>query len=192
MLPLYELVINDDDHSGVTAVALVDAPAIEVNFHAFSKQNPIKFQTFNNEKRIIAGFLMLANKRIYRNDERGEYDVFFSAPTIERIVNKYHKNQYSNRVNPMHESMLILPDIYMVSDFIIDSTKGINTPAGFDTQPDGSWFGMFKVNNDEIWNEYIKTGIFKGFSVEGFFEDVPVELSEADLKKLSGFLEHLN
>lgn len=189
MLPLYELVINDDDHSGVTAVALVDNPAIEVNFHAFSKQNPIKFQTFNNEKRIIAGFLMLANKKIYRNDSKGEYDVFFSAPTIEKIVNKYHKNQYSNRVNPMHESMLILPDIYMVSDFIIDSTKGINTPNGFDVQPDGSWFGMFKVNNDEIWNEYIKTGIFKGFSVEGFFEDVPVELSIDELKKLNEVLE---
>lgn len=190
MLPLFELVINDEDESGVTAVALVDNPAIEVNWMAFSKQSNIKFQTFNSEKRIIAGFLMLANSKIYRSDERGEYEVVFRPNTIEQIVNKYHKNQYTNRVNPMHESMMILPDIYMVSDFIIDSTKGINTPMGFDKQPDGSWFGMFKVNNDEIWNDYIKTGVFKGFSVEGFFKDVPVEVSEEEIKSVAEFLKH--
>lgn len=190
MLPLYELVINDEDESGVTAVALVDNPAIEVNWMAFSKQSNIKFQTFNSEKRIIAGFLMLANSKIYRSDERGEYEVVFRPQTIEQIVNKYHKNQYTNRVNPMHESMMILPDIYMISDFIIDSAKGINTPVGFDKQPDGSWFGMFKVNNDEIWNDYIKTGIFKGFSVEGFFKDVPVEVTEEEVKSVAKFLEH--
>lgn len=190
MLPLYELVINDEDESGVTAVALVDNPAIEVNWMAFNKQPQLKFQTFNSEKRIIAGFLMLANTKIFRSDERGEYEVVFRPNTIEQIVNKYHRNQYTDRVNPMHESMMLLPDIYMVSDFIIDSAKGINTPTGYGKQNDGSWFGMFKVNNDEVWNDYIKTGVFKGFSVEGFFKDVPVEVSEEEIKKVAEFLKH--
>jgi hypothetical protein len=192
MLPLYELRISDDDHSGVTGVALVDSPAIEVNFQAFHEHKAYKFETVSNEKRILAGPLMIPNTRIYRNDSRGEYDVFFSKETIEQIVDKYHKNQYGQRVNPMHESMMILPDIYMVSSFITNKERGINAPKGFEGLPDGSWFGEFKVRNDEVWNQFIKTGIFKGFSVEGFFEDVPVELSKDEFRKLWHVLEHLN
>jgi len=39
---------------------------------------------------------------------------------------------------------------------------------GFENVPDGSWFGSFKVDNDEVW-QLIKDGKVKGFSVEGVF-----------------------
>jgi hypothetical protein len=185
-LPLYRLVINEDDHTGVTAVALVDRPAIELNWQAFNNQKR-KFETVSAEKRIIAGPLMLANTPIYRSDERGEYDVVFYPEDIENIVDKYHRKQYSQNVNPMHESMLLLPDIYMISNFIVDSTKGFSSPMGYQL-PDGSWFGMFKVRNEEVWNEYIKTGVFKGFSVEGFFNEVLVSESLTD-QEVQGVLD---
>jgi hypothetical protein len=28
-----------------------------------------------------------------------------------------------------------------------------------------------KVNNDAIWNDFVKTGKVKGFSIEGYFSD---------------------
>jgi hypothetical protein len=31
--------------------------------------------------------------------------------------------------------------------------------------------GTLKVNNDEVWNDYVKTGKVKGFSIEGYFAD---------------------
>jgi hypothetical protein len=31
--------------------------------------------------------------------------------------------------------------------------------------------GAVKVNNDEVWNDYVKTGKVKGFSIEGYFAD---------------------
>ena len=31
--------------------------------------------------------------------------------------------------------------------------------------------GTIKVNNDDVWNDYVKTGKVKGFSIEGFFAD---------------------
>jgi hypothetical protein len=31
--------------------------------------------------------------------------------------------------------------------------------------------GVVKVNNDEVWNDYVKTGKVKGFSIEGYFID---------------------
>ena len=37
--------------------------------------------------------------------------------------------------------------------------------------PVGTWMGAVKVNNDEIWKEYVKTNKVKGFSIEGYFAD---------------------
>ncbi len=37
--------------------------------------------------------------------------------------------------------------------------------------PVGKRKGSSKVNNDEVWNEYVKTGKVKGFSIEGYFAD---------------------
>jgi hypothetical protein len=31
--------------------------------------------------------------------------------------------------------------------------------------------GAVKVNNDDVWNNYVKTGKVKGFSIEGYFAD---------------------
>ncbi len=38
-LPVYKLVIDDSDELGVEYIALVDAPAIETNWHAFKEHN---------------------------------------------------------------------------------------------------------------------------------------------------------
>jgi len=47
-----------------------------------------------------------------------------------------------------------------------DKTRkyGLNVPVG-------TWMGAVKVNNDEIWKEYVKTNKVKGFSIEGYFAD---------------------
>jgi len=37
--------------------------------------------------------------------------------------------------------------------------------------PIGTWMVSMKVNNDEVWNDYVKTGKVKGFSIEGYFTD---------------------
>ena len=37
--------------------------------------------------------------------------------------------------------------------------------------PVGTWMGSVKVNNDDVWNEYVKTNKVKGFSIEGYFAD---------------------
>lgn len=56
----------------------------------------------------------------------------------------------------------------MFESYIIDRQRGITPPKGFEDIADGSWFGSFKVENDNIWQE-VKAGTFKGFSVEGLF-----------------------
>jgi len=170
-LPIFKLTINPEDETGVDYVALVDSPAIEKNWVAFSKQKEFKFKQLDKEKRIISGALMVADLPIYRNDNKfGEYYVIFERDTIEQIIYKFFKQGNVANTNAMHDKNRKLDGVYMIESFIIDSQKGVNTPLGHDDLPDGSWFGSFKVDNEEVWNDFIKTGIFKGFSVEGMFD----------------------
>lgn len=167
-LPTYKMVVSDtDDESGVDFVALVDDPAIQVDWLAFNNDE-LKFKATNLERRIITGPLMLADTKIYRRSkELGEYYVVFDAPTIEQIVQKFFKMQKTSNVNEMHETPI--NDVYMFESFIVDSKRGILPPKQFKNITDGSWFGSYKVDNTDVWENFIKTGEFKGFSVEGMF-----------------------
>lgn len=171
-LPIYKLTINENDPSGVEYVALVDNPAIERNWIAFSddfKRYDHKFKVTNEEKRIISGALMVPDMPIYRNDDIiGEYYAVFDAATIMGIAQKYFKNKFTSNVNLMHDPSKAVEGVYMFESFIIDSSRGIKSPEGFGELTNGSWFGSFKVENDTVWSD-IKAGQFKGFSIEGTF-----------------------
>jgi len=168
-------------NGGIDFVALVDKPAIQENFLAFAAQKKYHFKATNSEKRIISGPLMISDLLIFRNDpDHGEHYVYFDAETIKDSVLNFFEKGLMSAVNLMHEDNLQPKDIFMFESFIIDSSKGINTPAGFETMPDGSWFGSYKVNNDKVWNDFIKTGEFKGFSIEGFFVYEEPDMSEEE------------
>ena len=128
----------------------------------------------DKDKRIISGPLMVADLPIYRRDENGEYYGVFTAEDIYNIRNKFFKASNIKEVNAMHDPNQMIEGVYMIESFIIDSKRGIHSPAGFQLK-DGSWFGSYKVDNDEVWNEFIKTGKFKGFSVEGVFNMVKID-----------------
>lgn len=170
-LPIYRFKVGEDDEAEVTAVALVDVPAIEMNWQAF---NSVQEFAADKEKRIISGPLMVADLPIYRRDENGEYYGLFTAEDIYNIRNKFFKASNIKEVNAMHDPNQMIEGVYMIESFIIDSKRGIHSPAGFQLK-DGSWFGSYKVDNEEVWNEFIKTGKFKGFSVEGVFNMVKID-----------------
>jgi hypothetical protein len=171
-LPIFKLTI-DDEESGVDYVAMVDQPAIERNWQAFSKSKQ-QFQVANQEKRIISGALMLANLPIYRRDEKmGEYYAIFDTDTIYKIAQRYFKNKFTSNVNIMHDPGQVVEGVYMFESFLIDRERGIKPPKGFEGITDGSWFGSYKVDNEEVWNDFIKSGELKGFSVEGIFIHEP-------------------
>lgn len=166
-VPVYKLTIKEDDiNSGVDFIALVDSPAILRNFLAFAKHE--KFVA-NEEKRVVTGPLMIPEIPIYRRDEGGEFYVVFGRDTIYQIAQKFMKELRNDKVNQMHQPDQKVEGVYMFESFIINSERGINTPKGFEHLPDGTWFGSYKIDNDEVWQQ-VKDGTFNGFSVEGFFE----------------------
>lgn len=182
-IPIYKLTIKDEDERmGVNYVALVDEPAIQTNWMAF--RDNIKF-TADKDRRIITGALMLADLPIYRRNEKmGEFYVVFDKYEIEKIVQRFMKNGFTKNVNEMHEAERVVDGVFMFESWIVDSQRGVMPPKGFEGSPDGSWFGSYKVDNDEVWNNFIKSGEFKGFSVEGVFDLEPQgNAKEKDLLK---------
>ena len=161
-LPIYRFKCGAEDDTMLDAVALVDMPAIEMNWQAFNNTQ-YKFSA-NAEKRIISGPLMVADLPIYRRDERGEYYGLFTSEDIFNLRNKFFKQSKDKEVNMMHDPNMKVEGVYMIESFLIDSTRGIFSPKGYNLT-DGSWFGSYKVDNEEVWNDLIKTGDFKGFEI---------------------------
>jgi hypothetical protein len=52
----------------------------------------------------------------------------------------------------------------------MDKDKDKSAYYGLDV-PVGTWMVAVKVENEAIWNDYIKTDLVKGFSIEGYFID---------------------
>ena len=169
-LPLYELIIDEQDETGVDFIALVDSPAIQKGWIAFSEEKRQAFKA-DTDRRIVSGPAMIADLPIYRKDKKTgqEYNVVFRPDTIQKIVEKYFRNQNTANFNLMHQRKYLAEGVFLIESMIIDSSRGVKTPVGFDPLPDGSWFISCKVDNEDIWKEFIKTGEFRGFSVEGEF-----------------------
>jgi hypothetical protein len=189
-LPIYELLVSEDEDAVVDYVALVDRPAIQKDFMAFNERQ--RFSVLSEERRIVAGPAMIPDMPIYRNTkDMGEFYVVFSKATIEQAAQIFFRNGYQNNVNLMHQNTQVPGGITFYQSFISDPTVGIAPMKGFEDLPEGTWFMVAKVDNPEVWQQ-VKDGTFKGFSVEGVFGMKPaqLEMSEEE-KKIAEIMEIL-
>jgi hypothetical protein len=162
---------------------------------AESKINQIERKAFaiqSEEQRIISGPLMVANQRIKRYDEeRGEYEVFFSPATIKKIAIKLAKKGFQNNVNLMHSADMQLQGVTLFEIFQSDKERGIMPMKGFEDLADGSLFGSMYVDNDQAW-ELIKEGKVKGFSVEGNFGMKSKDKYDEQMQQIISILSETN
>lgn len=132
-----------------------------------SKQQKVEFKEVSKEKRILMGAAMIPDKPIYRVDGDEEYYVFFTKETIRRASELYLMNGKQNNATLEHE--VKLEGLSLVESWIIeDSDKDKSRAYGLN-HPVGTWMVSMKVNNDDIWDNYVKEGVVKGFSIEGWF-----------------------
>ena len=166
---IIELILDEAQSlMGIEAISIVENPAIEENFLAL-KSDEVKLAEVNKEKKILMGALLIPNKPIYRKLADDEYYIYFSKDTVEKASQLYLKNgnQNNSTLEHKHElSGLTLVESWIVEDEKYDKSRkyGLNVPVG-------TWMGTLKVNNDDVWNNYVKTGKVKGFSIEGYFAD---------------------
>lgn len=175
-LPVYQAVISDEQ-CGMLRISLVDDPAVQSNFVAFSKnQQPrqLMYAVQDEDKRLVLGVVMRADFPILRrqpltDDKEMEFYIIYKADTIRAMAEKYLAENRQNLVSIMHEKGSEVEGVQMVQYFI--KGAGLN-PEGFDNIADGSLFAEFHVTNDEVWNA-IKEGTYRGFSLEGLFDLEP-------------------
>jgi hypothetical protein len=167
-MKIVELVLDDNEESGIEAISIVESPAIESDFVAL-KSEEVKLAEVDTEKKILMGALLIPNKPIYRKTEGDEYYIYFSKDTVLKASQRYLTNGYQNNSTLEHSDNLeglTLVESWIVEDEVQDKSRkyGLNVPVG-------TWMGTVKVNNEKIWNEFVKEGKVKGFSIEGFFAD---------------------
>ena len=165
----YKVILNENDESGIYAISLVDDPATKELFISLSaEQTDIQLATVSDEKRIVVGPVLIPNQLIMRNDPDGgePFNIMFEAETITEIHEKFIKNGFQNNSTIEHDGKFI-EDVTFTETWIKeDEVHDKSVLYGF-KQPIGTLFAMQKINNDEVWNDYIKTGKVKGFSIDG-------------------------
>ena len=186
-LPFIEFTLTDEVE-GLQAIALVDSPAIGLNYQAFA---PHKFEVIDEDKRIVMGAAMIPDLPIYRRDERGEYYAIFKKETIKALVQKLFKENKHTEFNEQHNSFKILDGVYIYQSFITDVELGISAPSGFENVADGTWFIAAKVENDEAWAKVKEEGLLKGFSVEGVFDLEPYKFKTMNKINLESVISTL-
>ena len=170
-LPLYELMIEDEATDEIFAISLVSSPAIELDFQYFGKE-AIQFAEVSKDKRLIMGPILVPDKRILRIDGEGkEYEVFFKPSTVRRLSQMYLERKYTDNATIEHDKKV--KGVNLVESWIVDNKfQDKSKSYGFQV-PEGTWMGTFLVDRspegERIWDDYVKTGKVKGFSIEGLF-----------------------
>jgi hypothetical protein len=163
---IVELILDENSVEGIEAISIVENPAIEEDFVALKNE---EVQLAQIDKQLLVGALLIPNKPIYRRRGEDEYYIYFSKDTIRKAAEMYlmKGNQNNSTLEHQHSlNGLTLVESWLVEDETHDKSRkyGLNVPVG-------TWMGVVKVNNDEVWNDYVKTGKVKGFSIEGYFID---------------------
>ena len=168
-----ELTIKDATEHGVFAISLVEEPAIEEDFIALSKHNEIKLKVVDEERRVVVGYALVPDKRIYRKmkpkgaKEPVEFNIYFSKDTIAETQEPYMRKLNNNNVTADHERPV--KDCTVIESWITEDTTHDKINL-FNVEPIlGGWAVMMKINNDEEWKA-VQDGEYKGFSIEGLFD----------------------
>lgn len=183
-LPVYSITFDEapDKDSGIDFVSLVDYPAIESNWVALSKESqkaPLRFG-FNADKQIIYGPILIPNKPIYRYDEKTgeEYFVVFTKDVVEKLVRKFQVQAKTINLNYQHLkdsqiSQAVIQEIWLTGK--PDKSNAL----GFDLEEGSGFVGAY-IGDSKFWNEEIKSGNVRGFSIEGFLD---MEMKKINIKK---------
>jgi hypothetical protein len=173
-MKIVELILDESGELGVEALSAVEYPAIESNFITLSadqkllKDYKVELKAVNEEKRILMGPALIPNKLIYRNDEQGEYYIYFSKETVKKASQLFLKAGNQNNATVEHER--IVEGMHVVESWIKEDAEKDKSAIYGLTDPVGTWMVSMKAENDEVW-ELAKQGKVKGFSVEAFFAD---------------------
>jgi hypothetical protein len=124
------------------------------------------------DQQMLIGPAMVPGKLIPRKDENGDvYYVYFTKDTIKKLAYKAMKDKIIDRVNIEHNSGELVDDVYLVESWIVDNPQ-TDKAREYGLNPvEGTWMVMYKVDNLGVWEGYVRPGLVRGFSIEGYFAE---------------------
>jgi hypothetical protein len=174
----YQAVFDENANTGVYGISLVLNPAMEGSFIALSKQEEVTFKEVSKEERKVVGLVLEPNKLIYRNDGNEEYNIVFNEETIKNLSYNFFKQKFHQNSTIEHNPEQKIENVTFVESWIVEDRKTDKQQLyGFD-YPVGSWLATLKIDNPEVWENFVKTGKVKGFSIDGFLSLKEVKLSK--------------
>ena len=183
----YEIQIDNTENTGVKIISMVNEPAIDELFIKMNKTTEVQLQLASEDKQIVIGAVLVPDKPIYRerikNGKTESFNIVFRKDVIEQISEKFLNSTSLNNVDIEHNEIL-LNKVNIVSSYILSDDIKDNR---FSHLPNGSWIVAYKINDKTVWNEQVKQGKVKGFSIDGFFNldlvQLKSELHAADIAK---------
>lgn len=134
----------------------------------------------SEEKRILVSPVLIPNQKVFRQSvgEEGKPGyVFVTEQTIEALQQNFFKSNYNH--NSSIEHLIPIDEgVYIFESWlIVDSENDKATALGFDL-PKGTWMVSMKIEDDNIWENYIKTGMVGGLSMDATLVSKKVETQE--------------
>lgn len=178
---IVKCVIDENGMLGLTAMGLVDVPAIEENWVALSSEK-IKLASVDKERRMLYGAALIPEKLILRIDKNNEeYYMKFERETIERLAHDFYKKNLHHTTNLQHQYPVT--GVTIVESWLKEGNSDKSLALGLTDLPDGTWFIGAKVDDDNVWEE-VKSGAIRGFSIEGMFTEQSVEMHAMNVEAL--------
>ena len=175
-MKLFELFIDEElEMSGVNALSLVENPAIQSDWVALNDQKKVLLAEVSSDKRILMGAALIPDKPIYRNMGGEEFYIYFSKETVAKAAEMFFKNNNQSNATLEHaeklEGMTVF-ESWLVENPQLDKSR----QYGLDV-PSGTWMVSMKVDDENIWQDFVKNNKVFGFSIEGQFANALVSES---------------
>lgn len=172
MIQTYEATYDQELNKGIYGLSLVASPAMQGTFIAL-KEDDLKFKAV--EERLVMGLILRPNKLVLRQGDEEDFNIFFSEETVKNLAHNFLKNNYQKNSTIEHKTKI--EGVSIVELWIVDDAENDKANANGLSPMKGDCFGCMKIDNDDIWTDFVKTGKVKGFSI-----DAMVTLEKSNFK----------
>jgi len=180
----------------VNCFSIVLGAAVETKLSKFADEvnKPVFFA--NQEKRIIYSVAMRPNKEIFRKDINGEPAyITFDAEEVEKMQQSYFKSNNKGLAKmSLNHSDETITDVYPIESWIVlNPEQDKSKTLLMEDVKAGDLILGFKIENDEVWEKFIKTGEVDGISLEAFldYEIINPIINMTKEEKKENFFTHL-
>ena len=124
---------------------------------------------FDQDKQILYGAILIPNKPIYRySQDMGEYNVVFKEEEVIKLVRKFQAQGKTVNLNYQHQKDSQIKDA-VIQEIWLTGKNDKSKDFGFDFPINTAMAGVY-IGDKKFWNEEVKSGNVKGFSIEGWLD----------------------